>query len=179
MKLVKLLPLILLCNIAVAQNSLPVLSNVSTVVGGGAVTITYDLSDTENNPCDVQLLISADGGQTYLTKTGTISGDVGTGIAPGTGRQLVWNYDTISNIYDYSLRLVADDKQVPDIQTIVDQVDSVRLRTNLEFIQGIRHYQTAPSHLEEVKDTILVRFQNAGLQTYTQDLPTLTTWAKI
>ncbi|HRG88206.1 MAG TPA: M28 family peptidase [Chitinophagales bacterium] len=173
MKSVKLLALILLSNIAVAQNSLPVLSNVSTVVGGGAVTITYDLSDTENNPCDVQLLISADGGQTYLTKTGTISGDAGTGIVPGTGRQLVWNYDTISNIYDYSLRLVADDKQVPDIQTIVDQVDSVRLRSNLEFIQGIRHYQAAPSHLEDVKDTILVRFQNAGLQTYTQDFTNL------
>jgi hypothetical protein len=173
MKRIKLIALLAICKIGFAQNSLPLITNVSTLVSGGAVTITYDLNDAESNASDVQLLISGNGGHTYLNKTGTITGDAGVGIAPGTGKQIVWNYDTISDIYSYTLRLVADDKQIPDIQEIVDQVDSNRLRSNLEFIQGIRHYQAAPSHLEEVKDTIQVRFENAGLQTYTQDFTNL------
>ncbi len=158
-----------LCQIVFAQNQVPVISNFNASAGGGQVNITYDLSDAENNPCDVSLLVSSNGGQTYLSKAGTITGDVGTGIVPGTGKQITWNYDTVSNIFAYSLRLVADDKQLPDIQDIVDAVDSNRLRSNLEFVSGIRHYTANPAHLEEVKDSIWNSFVSAGLNTYTQD----------
>ncbi len=173
MKQIKLIALLVLCKMGFAQNNPPVITNVSTSVSGGAVTITYDLTDNESNTCDVQLLISGNAGSTYLVKTGTITGDAGTGITPGVGKQIVWNYDTISNVYAYSIRLVADDRQLPDIQTIVDQVDSNRLRSSLQFVQGIRNYQSAPSHLEEVKDTIQSHFVQAGLQTYTQDFTNL------
>lgn len=162
-----------LCKMGFAQNAVPVISNVSTAISGGTVTITYDLNDAESNTCDVQLLLSGNSGNTYLVKTGTITGDVGAGITPGTGKQIVWNYDTISNVFAYSIRLVADDRQLPDIQTIVDQVDSNRLLSTLQFVQGTRHYQSAPSHLEEVKDTIQAHFGQAGLQTYTQDFTNL------
>ena len=155
--------------IAYAQNLVPVISNFTAAVSGGQVDITYDLTDAENNPCDVKLLISANGGQTYLSKAGTITGDVGAAVTPGTGKQIVWNYDTVSNVYAYSLRLVADDRQLPDIQDIVDAVDSNRLRADLEYVQGIRHYSANPTHLEEVKDTIEYRFTEAGLETRKQD----------
>ncbi|HLP22322.1 MAG TPA: hypothetical protein VK174_18535, partial [Chitinophagales bacterium] len=173
MKQIQLLAFLLMGQIAFAQNMAPVISNVTISVNAGQVTVNYDLSDAENNAADVQLLASNNGGQTYITRVGTITGDVGAAISPGAGKQIVWNYDTISNIYNYRLRIVADDKQVPNIQDIVDQVDSVRMRQNLEFVQGIRHYQAAPSHLEEVKDTIQARFEAAGLQTYTQDFTLL------
>jgi hypothetical protein len=169
MKLLQLAMLLLVVNLAGAQNQPPVISNLFTTVSGGVVTVHYDLSDAENNPADISFLVSANGGQTYLVNTASATGDVGLAVAPGTGKQIVWNYDTISDIFSHTLRLVADDRQLPDIQTIVDQVDSNRLLSNLQFIQGIRHFQANPTHLEEVKDTIEGRFNAAGLQTSLQD----------
>ncbi len=152
-----------------AQNQVPVISNFNASVSGGQVNITYNLSDAENNTCEVKLLISDNGGQTYISKAGTITGDVGTSVTPGNGKQITWNFDTVSNVYAYSLRLVADDRQVPSIQQIVDAVDSNRLRNDLQYVQGIRHYTANPVHLEAVKDTIEARFIEAGLNTRKQD----------
>ncbi|MES2621787.1 MAG: M28 family peptidase [Bacteroidota bacterium] len=157
------------CHLSYAQNQVPVISNFSASVSGGHVNISYDLSDAESNSCDVKLLISNNGGQTYLSKAGAITGDVGFSITPGTGKQITWNFDTVSNAYAYSLRLVADDRQLPDIQDIVDDVDSNRLRSDLEFVQGVRHYTANPVHLEEVKDTIEYRFNEVGLNTRRHD----------
>jgi hypothetical protein len=152
---------------AIAQNQVPVISNLSLQVqqANSKVVITYNLADAENNNSEVTLLLSNDGGQNYTASAGTITGDVGANIQPGNNKQIKWNYDTVSNVYAYSIRLVADDKQLPDIQDIVDAVDSVRLRNDLLNIQGVRHYSANPTHLEEVKDTIESRFTNAGLQT--------------
>jgi len=152
---------------AVAQNQTPVISNLSLQVqqANNKVVITYNLADAENNNVDVKLLLSNDGGQNYTAFTGTVTGDVGANIQPGTNKQIEWNYDTVSNVYAYSIRLVADDKQLPDIQDLVDAVDSVRLYNDLLKVQGVRHYSANPAHLEEVKDTIESRFANAGLQT--------------
>ncbi len=169
MKLFQILAALFCCNLLFAQNQAPVISNLNISISGGLVTVIYDLSDAESNPAEVKFLVSNNGGQTFLVNTTAATGDLGAAITPGFGKQITWNYDTISNIYSHTLRLVADDHQVPDIQTIVDQVDSVRMRNNLQFIQGIRHYQANPSHLEEVKDTIEARFNAAGLQTTLQD----------
>ncbi len=169
MKLLQLTVALFCCQFALAQNQAPVISNLYTTVSGGIVTVHYDLSDNENNTSEVKLLVSADGGQTYLVNTLTATGDVGSGISTGTGKQITWNYDTISNIFDYTLRLIADDHQLPDIQAIVDQVDSVRLRHSLELVQGIRQYQANPTHLQEVRDSITARFNTYGLQVTTQD----------
>src|ERR1043165_1134275 len=169
MKFLYPIVLVLLCQLAIAQNAAPVLSNVTVSVSGGQVQVSYDITDAESNNSEVKLLVSADGGQTYLNHSGSMTGDIGYPVAVGTGKHITWDYDTISDIYSYSLRLVADDRQVPSIQTIVDQVDSVRLRNLLLSIQGIRHYQANPTHLEEIKDTIEARFTSANLQVSTQD----------
>ena len=155
--------------LAFGQNLAPVITNLTATVGGGQVSIHYDLSDTESNSCEVKLLLSSNGGQTYIARTGTITGDVGFPVTPGTGKQITWNYDTVSNVYAYSIRLVADDRQLPSIQDIVDGVDSTRLRNDLQFVQGIRHYSANPVHLEAVKDTIESRFIASGINTRKQD----------
>lgn len=153
-----------------AQNQAPQLSNVQVNVPwqSNILTLTYDLSDAEGDASEVMLLVSNNGGLNYLVNVGTMTGQLGPGITPGTGKQITWNFDTISNIYNYSLRLVANDGQVPDIQSLVDQVDSVRLYNDLTFIAGIRHYQADTVHLEAVKDSIESRFMAAGLQTRRQ-----------
>lgn len=160
----------LFATVTLAQNQAPQLTNVQVNVPWQAntLTLTYDLSDAEGDAAEVRLLVSNNGGLSYLVNVGTMSGDVGSNITAGTNKQIVWNFDTISNIYAYSLRLVADDGQVPDVQSLVDQVDSVRLYNDLTFIAGVRHYQTNPVHLEAVKDSIESRFVAAGLQTRRQ-----------
>lgn len=158
---------ILISALTFAQNQAPAISNVhiEDPWGTGQIIVTYDLADVENDDIDVKFLLSNDGGQNYIVEAGTVSGDVGYPLQPGTGKQITWDFDTISNVYGYSIRLVADDRQVPSIQTLVDMVDSVKLRSDLEIVQGIRHYQTGTAHLENIKDTIEARFTSAGLDT--------------
>ncbi len=158
---------------AMAQNQVPVISNVSVVApwNTGQVMIDYDVADNENDNVDIKITFSADG-ENYVVSTGTVTGDVGFPTVPGTGKHIIWNYDTISNVTAYSIRLIADDRQVPNIQDIVDQVDSLVLRSDLEMVaSGIRHYSANPTHLEAVKDTIEQRFTDAGLSVYRQDFP--------
>jgi hypothetical protein len=169
MRLFTCLLVLCLFEFANAQNQVPLISNMTATVSGGQVIVTYDLSDAESNSCEVRLLISSNGGQTFISRAGTITGDVGFPVTPGTGKQVIWNFDTVSNVYAYSLRLVADDRQVPNIQDIVNAVDSNRLRSDLEFVQGIRHYSANPAHLEAVKDTIESRFMASGVATRKQD----------
>ncbi len=154
-----------------AQNQVPIISNVAVNVPWGAThaDITFDVSDTENDPMEIKLLLSDNGGQTHIAHVGTITGDVGFPVQSGTAKHIVWNFDTLSSVYNYSIRLVADDRIVPNIQDIVDAVDSNRLRSDLEYISGVRHYLTNPIHLAEVKDTIESLFVDAGLETRRHD----------
>lgn len=173
MKLKSTLALLFLSAAAVAQNQVPVISNVSVIApwNTGQVLIDYDVADNENDNVDIKIAFSADG-ENYVVTAGTVSGDVGFPIAPGTGKHIIWNYDTISNVTNYSIRLIADDRQIPSIQDIVDQVDSVLLRNDLEYVASeVRHYSANPTHLEDVKDSIEARFVDAGLNVYRQDFP--------
>lgn len=164
-----LTPLLFFFAATFAQNQKPNIINFSAEEASGAVTINYQFTDAENDAAEVRLLISSDGGETFLEKAGTLSGDVGYPITPGTNKQIVWNYDTLSNVYSCIFRLVVDDRQAPDIQQIVNSVDSLSLLADLEYVQGIRHYQANPTHLENVKDFIEQRMSGAGLSVARQD----------
>jgi hypothetical protein len=158
---------------AFAQNQVPVISNLSTQVqqANNKVIINFNLTDAENDAVDIKFLLSNDGGVNYTAFTGTLTGDVGVGITPGSNKQIEWNYDTVSNVYAYQFRIVADDRQLPNIQDIVNAVDSNRLLSDLTFIQGIRHYSANPTHLAAVKDSIESRFVSAGCQTMRHTFP--------
>lgn len=156
-------------SLALAQNQKPDIVSFSAEETSGAVTFNYLFTDAENDAADVRLLISSDGGETFLEKAGALSGDVGYPVTGGANKQIVWDYDTLSNVFNCIFRLVVDDRQAPDIQQIVNSVDSVQLLTNLAFVQGIRHYQANPTHLEDVKDFIEQRMNEAGLSVARQD----------
>ena len=68
--------------------ALPYVSNVTVTQrpGDGRVVVTYDLA--AENDCAVDVSFSAGG--TELPAR-TLAGDAGTGVAAGTGRQIVWN----------------------------------------------------------------------------------------
>ncbi|MGO3181752.1 MAG: M28 family peptidase [Aequorivita sp.] len=95
-----------------------------------------------------------------------ISGDMGPGIPPGINHILTWNYSDLTvGIRNVDLKLFASDSQVVDIAEMVSQVDEAKLLSNLQFIEGERHYLTAPGHLEEVRTFIEDAFLDANLQT--------------
>lgn len=93
----------------------PVVSNVvATPQAGGTVVITYNLADTDTAALSVSVSVSSDGGATYSTipSTASLSGAVGSGVARGTGRRIVWSScQTFPGVNggSYKVRVTADD----------------------------------------------------------------------
>ena len=138
------------------QNGAPEIANLSiTTDSADHLIITYDLTDAENDQVEITLRVSEDGGKTFLINTDNSTGDIGFPISPGTEKRIVWNHGTaILMDGNYKIRLIADDRNTIDIQDIVDQVDSARLKRSLQQIEGIRHRASGAIHLENTKDLI-------------------------
>ena len=83
--------LILLSPLA-ARAADPVVSNISAVQRAGTqlVDITYDVT-ADFSTVSVTLAISSDGGATFNVPVVTLSGAVGLGVTPGTGKVITWN----------------------------------------------------------------------------------------
>ncbi|MBK9017201.1 MAG: M28 family peptidase [Saprospiraceae bacterium] len=162
---------LLLSSLTFAQNLPPVLSNVQVqLMGNNSFVISYDLTDAESDPVTVSFRAAAYGASALDYNTANATGDIGAGIAPGTGKQIEWDFSAYAAQApnDFRLMLVADDLQSIDIQSLVDQVDSTRLIGDLSFIEGIRHRTAGAAHLQEVKDLIWFQFLDRGLETYQQ-----------
>lgn len=149
-----------------AQNQPPVVQNIQTAIDNpDELTIQYDLADNENDPVEITFRVSVDNGKTYAINTSGATGDVGFPVTPGNGKTIVWNYNDLNlSSGNYQIMLVADDLFQIDIQEIVDEVDSNRLRADLEFIEGVRHRTVGAAHLQAVKDSIDSHFANHNLE---------------
>ncbi|OQA05721.1 MAG: Regulator of chromosome condensation (RCC1) repeat protein [bacterium ADurb.Bin374] len=85
-------------NFAITNNSLPIVSAVTTTGASGSIGITYTLTDADTNPCSIALYYSIDNGANYARALGT-SGTT-TGIVPGSGKTLTWNsYSDVTGNY--------------------------------------------------------------------------------
>lgn len=155
-----------------AQNNFPIVSNLSANVDTAQkeVTISFNVSDVENDSLEISLAVSDNNGQTYLVNVTGTSGDIGFPEMPGNGKQVIWDYSSLSGLSgSYRLKIVANDRHTVSIQSIVDQVDSLRLINDMDIVEGTRNYGIGLAHLEEVKDTIFGRFNAAGLNPYRQE----------
>ncbi len=163
----------LFTSVCFAQNNAPQIQITDVVADEIAKTLTvnYSLSDAESNICEVWLKMSLDDGTYFETiPQANITGDIGTGINPNPTLSLIWNYSNLTvGIRDVDIKLFASDNQAVDIAEMVSQVDEARLLNDLQFIEGERHYLTAPVHLEEVRTYIEDAFIDANLQTERQD----------
>ncbi len=151
-----------------AQNQAPVITNFNASANWATntLTLTFDVADAENDPLDIALAFSDNGGKTYnLTNlVPAPSGDVGFPVTPGIGRSITCDISALAPLQNaFTVRLVADDKQPFDLQQLVNEVDSFRLRADLEFVQGIRHRGTGLAHLNEVRDSLRNHFAQLGL----------------
>jgi hypothetical protein len=73
----------------------PVVANVTFAQrtdGSGLVDVHYDVADPDSPLLIVQLQASGNGGATWNLVTATATGDVGPGVAPGTGKTVVWDF---------------------------------------------------------------------------------------
>lgn len=155
-----------------AQNQPPVIQNLTTTVNWTANTLTiqYDATDAEGDALDISLGISSDNGKTfYPVNFIPATGDLGFPVAPGTGRTITCDVSQLAATPGtFTVRLVADDKQSFDLQKLVNEVDSNRLREDLRFVEGIRHRTGGLAHLNAVRDSIKSLFDAAGLTTQEQ-----------
>lgn len=104
-----ILSIILVTVAALAFAAAPKVTNVVAAPGTGQVTITYNLVADGN--CDVQLLISDDGGTSYPYAPTAVSGDIGSNISTGTGKQIIWHPagDGMATGTNYRAKVIADD----------------------------------------------------------------------
>lgn len=74
-------------------NNPPVVSNVraSQRTGTKLVDIYYDIADLDGDLMKVRVEISSTDGEKYSVPAFSLTGDVGEGIASGTGKHIVWN----------------------------------------------------------------------------------------
>jgi len=74
----------------------PVVTNLTAAQRAGTklVDITYDLAAPGFPAVAVSLAISSDSGSTWTVPVVSATGDTGSGVAPGTGKAIVWNAGT-------------------------------------------------------------------------------------
>ncbi|HRZ77559.1 MAG TPA: FISUMP domain-containing protein, partial [Bacteroidales bacterium] len=104
-----------------AQNSAPVISNLSVserVDNSFLVDIYYDLHDADGDAMTVTLKVSNDNGATwnYLIDPGHLSGDFGQGIMSGIGKHIIWDFgagNTGGFFLQLKFKLTADDGFTP------------------------------------------------------------------
>jgi hypothetical protein len=155
----------------VAQDLPPGVDITNVVLDEGAqtVTVTYTLTDPENDACTILFSASSDGGTTYLVNTANATGSLGAGIAPGTGLTITWNHGAFSP-EGLTIRVLAEDGHTPDIQAMVDAVDPGRLMQRLAHVAIPRHHVAAPAGISAIRDTLVLAFGAAGLQSAQQNV---------
>ncbi|HWB02798.1 MAG TPA: SUMF1/EgtB/PvdO family nonheme iron enzyme [Verrucomicrobiales bacterium] len=75
------------------QAAPPNISNVTAGQRAGTklVDIHYNVSDLDSNSLTVQIELSANGGRTYDLPAKSLTGAVGAGVPPGTGKLITWD----------------------------------------------------------------------------------------
>lgn len=164
--------LIIVANDILSQNQPPVLSNVKAEYEyrDRRLEIHFDVSDAENDSLEIRALLSDNAGESFDADFSTATGDIGTGILPGTGKMIVWTAPNIINFLDHQVKLVVEDGGEIDIQDLVDQVDSSRVRNDLSWLAQERTPTPGPAltHLNAVKDSLEAIFLQSGLQAVRQ-----------
>lgn len=155
-----------------AQNQLPYLLDIYAAADTSShlLHVYYTALEPEGDPLKISLMVSGDGGKTYPFDTQNAFG-VGYPIAAtGSQQEIVWQYDpTQLNLQLCQVKVVADDLQPVDIQSIVNSVDAAQLLSDLQLVEGVRHKTANPVHLQAVKDLINQRLDDNQVYHWTHN----------
>jgi len=152
-------------------NEAPVISNVrvSVNMSQSVVTVSYDVSDLEDDKLRIACTLSDNDGETFLYPATNITGDVGYPVGAGTGKSVRWTFNPAlvdlrpASRFAFRIKIVADDLQPVSISEVLDGVSTARLAEDLQTIDGPRN----PNSIQHstVKNLLLTRFANLGLKT--------------
>lgn len=171
MKKLVLILFLFLGKLLLAQNIAPQITNFNALVDTlqKKVTITYNVSDTENDTLHIYLRVSDVVSQTYLVNTNNATGDIGYPVMSGNNKSIEWTYTNLTGVSgNYAIKLIAEDKKPLDIGGIVAEVDSTKLKTDMQFLVGNRYYLSDLGKVNQTKDSIFTRFNMVGLNTTKQ-----------
>ena len=107
-----------------AAGAAPVVSNVRAAQRSGTayVDITYDLADPDSSSLTVTVAVSTNAGATWFYPGASLTGQVGSGIAPGAGKQVVWNAgsDLPAKLFaNVRVQVTADDAAAPSGMALI------------------------------------------------------------
>ncbi len=114
----KILSFLLLGLWSVASATPPVVSNIraSQRPGTKLVDVYYDLADPDGDTQTVGMLVSSDAGLTYTVPCATVTGAVGSGLAAGTNKHILWDAGADWNgnfVPQTKVRITAMDGSLP------------------------------------------------------------------
>lgn len=165
------LSLLFICasSLLLGQNQRPLIHNLMLDQSSpDRLELRFTLEDPDNAQVQVSLLVSEKDKNTFADISSQADGDVGLVTVSPEEKIIHWDYGNFVNENgSYTIKIVADDGESIDIQSLVDRVDSNRMRRDLEKIVGIRHRTANPSHLTFTKNFIRDSFLHYGLETKT------------
>ncbi len=93
----------------IAQNTSPVVSNVTFSILDTIVTVNYDVADAEQGTVTIDMKVSNNGGVTWDYVYGTATGDIGANVTTGTGKTITWTYSD-GYAENFKVKIIANDK---------------------------------------------------------------------
>lgn len=149
-----------------AQQQAPVVSNLNiqrSATDTTTVQVDFQLADAENDPCEVWIRYSVDGGHRFREVLGA-SGDVGFPVQPGN-RSITFNTQSLLDVTatPVIIRVVASDRTPVDVAEMVARVDSNRLRARVAAYAIPRNYVAQTATLNRVRDSLEAQFARQQL----------------
>lgn len=145
-----------------AQNTLPIVEIQQAVYSNTAKNISIDfrVQDAEQSSLDIQLEVYVKNGDRFdRLPTDLATGDLGNSISTNTDLNIVWPVPfNITDLNELELFINAADGQPIDIATLVAEVDSNRLKSDMELFSGPRHRRFGEEKLQETQDSMQARF---------------------
>lgn len=169
MKKLVLLFLLSFCINGYAQNQKPQVSNIriNVLQRTNQLEILYDLFDAENDTMEVFLTIELNTSSIRPRYVNTLnaSGNLGKSQTSGLDKKIIWGFESLVNNESIRIIINADDYKTDlNVQELLAQVDTNRMKADMDTLAGVRHYLQSPARLQKMKDSLVNRFNAAGLE---------------
>lgn len=164
MKKLALLFFVLLTMQSIAQNQVPIVSNLRVTVNdsAGIMYVYFDVSDAENDTLDILFSVNGEPGSGTVYNVSGATGNIGYPQFTGTNKMIQFYFDTLIANDRIRVTVYADDRKGKSISDMIAEVDTNRLRADLDSLVGTRHYTQPNLKLQAIKDTMYSRMNAHG-----------------
>lgn len=120
-----------------AQNTNPVVTNVTVTNNNETIIVYYDVVDAETDDLTIYMEVSIDDGISWNFDYGVATGDIGIGVKEGIGKTITWEYPNCNN-KSIKVEIYADDNygdQIYYARNIYNTIkigDQIWLKENID-----------------------------------------------